>query len=159
MAELKDILKNEYIPRQASIHDVQSTEAEATLTIAAGFIEYTNNALGYEDYNDVKLWNSTTNIAKGGILYNKVDLLFKSTLVASTNASYVIARLVIPDSAGDIVVEEVTTPLLKKNTAFQNQVSFSVYNGAKAVEFGFKLYIKVEGGDITLSNKTLLIRI
>ena len=159
MAELKHIFETEYIPRQAAIHDVQSTEPAAILMGTSGFVAYTNNALGYEDYNHIRLWDAATNIVKGGILYSKVDLLFKSTLNATANAIYVTARLVIPDTAGDIIIEEVTIPMLKKDIDFQNQVRFSVYNGAKAVEFGFKLYVKVTGGNVTVSNKTLLIRI
>ena len=158
MAELKDILKDEHIPRQASIHDIQSSAGTATITVANGFVEYVNNGLAYEDYNIKKHWNVTTNTAKDSILYNKIDLAFKTTLNASTNASYVTVKLVIPDTAGDIEVEEITIPMMKKNIDVKSQIVFGVYNGAKALEFGFKLYTKVEGGDITFSNRKLLIR-
>lgn len=159
MAELTEILKNEYIPRQAAIHDVQSDAGALTLAPVDGWVEYTNNALSYEYYNIKKLWNSTTNVAKDTIVDNKMDLLFKTTLRSnSAQPVYVIVKLVIPDTAGDIEVDEITITVSKKNVDVKSQIMFGAYNGVKAKEFGFKLYSSVEGGDVVFSNRKLLIR-
>lgn len=158
MSRLVDILKDYIVPRKSAIHSCYSDAAAITVAIADGWVEYVNNGALYE-YKNTTLWDTVTNTVNDTIIDSKIDIVLQSTINASANASYLIVKLVIPDPDGEIEVAEKTITIHKKGVDVKEPFVFNVYNGEAANEFGFKIYTMVEGGDITISNRRILIRV
>ena len=160
MADLEDILRDNMILNRDGIDDVGSNAAPVTITDAAGFVEYVNPGGGYEDGN-ISLWNKTTNTLDCSQLpaYNKIELILRSTINVTDINAIVTVKFVIPDPGGEIIVDELDIVPAKKNVDYIERAVFNGYAGASAVTHGIKAYTKVSSGSVTVSNRTLLVRV
>ncbi len=160
MAELKDIHKDENIHRRDGVqseYDQSSITSPVTLTTGDGWVKYSNDGLSYS-YGNIEVFNKSTSHLDCDILpLNAVFRIVLNTDITMTNPNgYILVKAVIPDTAGDIDLPTATIKPLK-NTEYPEQVSFDLYNGTKAQEFGIDIYTSVEVDSATFSNRKLLI--
>ena len=160
--ELKDIHKDENILRRDGVqdeYDQASATAAVTIAPADGWVKYSNDGLAYSDGN-IELFNTTTgHIDTSSLpLYAVFRVVLNTDVLMSNSNGFILVKAVIPDTAGDIDLPTLTVKPVK-NTLYPEQVSFDIYNGAKAKEFGIDLYTSVEVDSAEFSNRKLLITV
>ena len=109
--ELTDIMKDEIIPIQASIHDCASTLGEVALSNGVRTL-YTNDKLVNELKNGTTdLWDSVTSTVRDSILWSKVDIIVGARIKSTTASVRLKFEIVIP--AGGIVPSETEVTTLE----------------------------------------------
>jgi hypothetical protein len=162
MAELRDILKDKNIVRRDGVqdeHDQASATTPVTINVVDGWVKYTNDGALYSDGN-IEIFDTTTGHLDTSSLplYAVLRVVLNTDVLMSNSNGYILVRAVIPDTAGDIELPTVTVKPVK-NTLYPEQVSFDLYNGAKAKEFGFDFYTSVEVDSADFSNRKILITV
>ncbi len=158
MAILNTILEEEVIPHQAAIHDVQSSTGAVTISPGDGWVEYINDGLNYNFYNDHKMFDTVTGLITDSILNSKIDIILTSTCNFAANVDYLEVKLGIQDTSNTIIATH-TIPPIKQGNDVDITLIWGAYNGSYMSNYGAKIFTRVVGGDVVISGRRALIRV
>ncbi len=138
-------------------YDQASITTPVTIAVVDGWVKYSNDGVAYSDGNIVLFDTATGHIDTSSLpLYASFRVVLHTDILMANPNGYILVKSVIPDTAGDIEQSPQTIKPLK-NTEYPDQITLDLYNGAKANEFGFDIYTKVEVDSATFANRKLLI--
>ena len=157
MGTLKKYLEDNIVPRQVAIHDLTDNRPTLTLTPGDGWVEYVNNGLGYNYHNGEALFNTATGIIKDHIVDAKLDVILTSQLNFTANVDYLEVKLEIQNPAKYIIQTHTIAPI-KQGNIVDVCILWNIYTGELVEQYGAKVFTRVVGGNIEISNRRTLIR-
>jgi hypothetical protein len=158
MGKLSDLLKSNFYPRKAAIHDCVDTGADLALT-AANTIDFPCDCVS-RDYKSTTttLWNKTTSLIKDTVDNAEMRVKIKMTLNGAVNNILTMDVFVPHPTLGDIPIDNIDFVLYKNNLDTNFTGFLLLYNGtdSEARTHGFKVQITASG-NMTLKARSILI--
>lgn len=154
---LESYLENTIVPAKASIHDSVDTGTLQTLAVGVRTL-FTCDGATRNYISGVALWNSTTNTVKDTIQDSKIDITVGFTWNTSVPNNRIKIEIEI-DSTIPIPMKSRTILLTRAGVDVDDFIVFPVYNGAEALVDGFKIYLTAQVNDLSISHKSILIRV
>lgn len=161
MSYLQTLLQSKIMSKVASIHDCHNDVTEQVISSGTDVI-YGNDKSVYEFKNaSYNTWDSAnslidmTNVA----LNSKVDIILGGEMKAGTSNANLIVELFIPATAGDIIVKRKVFLIPDVGVYHEDDIAFHPYNGAASNTDNFQVRLYAVGGNVTIKNSTILVRV
>lgn len=158
MAELTNILENNFIPHKRAIHDCVDTGADFALLNGVGVLFPCD--CGSRDYKSttIAFWDKDAHLIKDTIDNAEMRVKIKAVLNGAANDICKISVYIPHPTFGNIPVDEIEWVLYKNNTDTLYTGYFLLYNSidGEAKDYGFEVAIE-STGDMLMKSRSILI--
>ena len=157
MAELTDILENEFITRKSAIHDCHDTLTNS-VTLTATPAKYTNDA-AERDWGTAVLWDTANNLVDCSALAvgSKLDVVLDSVIASGNQGAVVLVEFICPNNGSPFTLKQKVVTVAR-SVEYPEDATWVGYVGPEVQQYGVEIWSSVATGTVTLTKRKLLVR-